>query len=129
MFRVKPAGTRQQQDVSRVIPVVVGHETHSTTFRFIRFLRSVHLKHGESIGWLNGMLWHCRGEPRLGEAEYATIMYVPLETNPSPHVVQLVQRLNVSQQDTGQGWTVCNHSQSVSHAGPFPQCFFPMQFH
>lgn len=97
MFQVKPAGKRQQQDVSRVIPVAVGHETHSTTFRFIRFLRSVHPKHRESIGWLNGVLWHRRGEPRLGEAEYAAIPYVPLETNPSRHVVKLVvQRLNVS---------------------------------
>lgn len=29
-----------------------------------------------NISWLNGTVWHSRGEPRLGETEY-----VPLETN------------------------------------------------
>ena len=89
----------------------------------------VHPKHRESIGWLDGVLWHRREKPRLGEAEYVAVPYVPIDNKLDDMRAKILfQRLNISQQDTGQGRMVCNHSQAVLHSGLFLQCFFPLQF-
>ena len=113
----------QHIDVSAVTPALIYHHGYTTSDLLFGLLKSsVRPVNGESLHRSYGMVCFGRLKPGFDEQEDVTDPYVSFTCATQTEIIHflIVQGLDISNQDTWQGWLVYAGPQGMLHSSAFP---------